>query len=284
MLDSLWSRGGGRRKNVPPAARLVELDILSPDLGSVFADFSPEVVCHHAGQHSVSISNKDPKLDANVNVLGLLNVLEAAVEARATKVIFASSAAIYGNPERLPIDEDSPIAPTSPYGITKMVSEHYLRFFKEEHGLDFTSLRYGNVFGPRQDPNGEAGVIAVFIGKFLSQSGVRIDSDGEQTRDYVYVEDVARANLQALRHGSGRCYQIGTGARSSINQLYRALAGITGFEAPITWAPRRPGDVRHSQFDVTRARRELGWQPAVELSEGLSRTFASFATPDCARV
>jgi len=269
---------------VPPAARLVELDILSPDLGSVFADFSPEVVCHHAGQHSVSISNKDPKLDANVNVLGLLNVLEAAVEARATKVIFASSAAIYGNPERLPIDEDSPIAPTSPYGITKMVSEHYLRFFKEEHGLDFTSLRYGNVFGPRQDPNGEAGVIAVFIGKFLSQSGVRIDSDGEQTRDYVYVEDVARANLQALRHGSGRCYQIGTGARSSINQLYRALAGITGFEAPITWAPRRPGDVRHSQFDVTRARRELGWQPAVELSEGLSRTFASFATPDCARV
>lgn len=276
VLDSLWQHGGGRRSHVPDGAGFVQLDILSDEVTNVFADFKPRIVCHHAGQHSVAISNRDPSYDARVNVLGLLNVLEASVKAGAGKLLFASSAAIFGNPERLPITEDSPQLPTSPYGITKMVSEHYLRFFKAERGLDFTALRYGNVYGPRQDPNGEAGVIAAFIGKFLGRQGVRIDWDGEQTRDYIYVGDIARANVKAVAPGCSELYQIGTGIRTSVNDIYRVLVKVTGFDAPVAHAPPRTGDVRHSQFDVTRAGRELGWKPEVDLIEGLRRTVAYF--------
>ena len=205
VLDSLWEHGGGRRENVPDGAAFVQSDIRDDEVARVFAEFRPELVNHHAAQHSVAISARDPIYDARVNVVGLLNVLENAVKAGARKVIFASSGATFGNPEKFPITDDTPQRPTSPYGITKMVAEHYLRFFKDEKGLDFTALRYGNVYGPRQDPNGEAGVISIFIGAFLQGRGVKIFSDGEQTRDYVYCGDVARANHRArfgrvLRH------------------------------------------------------------------------------------
>ncbi|MGB6520737.1 MAG: NAD-dependent epimerase/dehydratase family protein, partial [Candidatus Cybelea sp.] len=210
IVDSLWKDGGGRRANVPEGVSLVHMDIRDEAIGRIFADFSPEVVSHHAAQHSVAISARDPIYDAQVNVVGLLNVLEHAQRSGARKVIFASSGATFGTPDRLPITDETPQHPTSPYGITKMVAEHYLRFFAASRNLDFTALRYGNVYGPRQDPKGEAGVISIFIGKFLAHQGVRIDSDGEQTRDYVYVEDVARANIAALERGSGECYVIGT--------------------------------------------------------------------------
>jgi UDP-glucose 4-epimerase len=277
VVDSLWSHGGGRREHIPEGVTFVHLDIRD-DAGitRLFSDVRPDVVSHHAAQHSVAIGSRDPKFDANVNVVGMLNVLEAAVKAGTRKVIFASSAATYGDVEKVPVDERTPQRPISPYGITKMVTEDYLRFFRSEHGLDSTVLRYGNVFGPRQDPNGEAGVITIFLGKFLQHQGVRIDWDGEQTRDYVYVSDVVRANLAALDGGSGETYVIGTGKKTSVNQIYRALVEVTGFEAPVTHAPRRPGDAREIWFNPKKAKRELGWRADVKLLDGMQKTYEYF--------
>lgn len=276
VIDSLWEHGGGRRANVPENVSLVHMDVRDEAIGRVFADFAPEVVSHHAAQHSVAISARDPLYDAQINVIGLLNVLEFAQKSGVRKVIFASSGATFGTPERLPITDDTPQHPSSPYGITKMAGEHYLRFYKASRGLDFTALRYGNVYGPRQDPNGEAGVISIFIGKFLAREPVRIDWDGDQTRDYVFVEDVARVNLAALERGSGGCYVIGTGVSTSVNQIYRRLVEITGFEAPVIHAPQRPGDARDAQFDATRARLELGWTPSTDLPDGIRATYEYF--------
>ena len=196
---------------------------------------------------------------------------------KARKAIVASSGATFGNPDRLPITDDTPQRPTSPYGITKMVAEYYLRYYRSEKGLDFTALRYGNVFGPRQDPNGEAGVIAIFAAAFVRRESVRIDWDGEQTRDYIYVADVARANLEALERGSGGCYVIGTGVKTSVNAIHRALAEISGFDAPIVRAPRRTGDARDAQFDAADARRDLGWSPATSLLDGMRATYEYFS-------
>ncbi len=277
VLDSLWEHGGGRRENVPQRARFVQADICDVGVARIFDEFRPEIVNHHAAQHSVAISVRDPIYDAKVNVAGLLNVLESAVRTDARKVIFASSGATFGNPERFPITDDTPQRPTSPYGITKMVAEHYLRFYRDEKGLDFTALRYGNVFGPRQDPNGEAGVIAIFAAAFVRREGVRIDWDGEQTRDYVYAADVARANIAALERGSGCCYVVGTGVKTSVNAIHRALAEITGFDAPIVRAPRRPGDARDAQFDAAGARRDLGWSPSTPLLDGMRATYEYFS-------
>jgi UDP-glucose 4-epimerase len=284
VIDSLWSHGGGRRENVSDIASFVHMDIRDQGLLAVFEKFKPEVVCHHAAQHSVAIGSRDPQLDANVNVIGMLNVLEAAVKCGARKVTFASSAATYGNADTMPVDESSPQVPISPYGITKMVTEHYLRFFKAQHGLDYTVLRYGNVYGPRQDPNGEAGVIAIFIAKFLAKQGVRIDWDGEQTRDYVYVGDVVRANKAALTAGSGETFVIGTGKKTSVNQIYAALTEVTGFEAPITRAERRPGDAREIYFNPAKAGRDLGWRAAVPLLAGMSKTVEYFREREKANV
>jgi UDP-glucose 4-epimerase len=276
VVDSLWEHGGGRRANVPSGISLVHMDIRDEAIGRIFADFKPEIVSHHAAQHSVAISARDPIYDAQVNVVGLLNVLENASRSGARKVIFASSGATYGTPERFPIDETTPQRPTSPYGITKMVAEHYLRFYRENRNLDYTALRYGNVYGPRQDPNGEAGVISIFIGKFLARQPIRIDWDGEQTRDYVFVSDVAEANRAALGRGSGAEYVIGTGVKTSVNEIYRNLVAITGFESPIERAPQRPGDAREAQFDSSRAQAELGWSPATPLDAGIRKTYEYF--------
>jgi UDP-glucose 4-epimerase len=276
VMDSLWEHGGGRRANVPDRANFIHMDVRDENIMRIFKEFKPDVVSHHAAQHSVAISSRDPKFDADVNVMGLINVLDTSVKTGVKKVIFASSGATFGTPERFPITESTPQFPTSPYGITKMVAEHYLRFFRAEKGLDFTALRYGNVYGPRQDPNGEAGVISIFIGKFLKHEGVRIDWDGDQTRDYVFVKDVAQANLLALEHGSGNCYVIGTNVKTSVNDVYRSLVEISGFEAPISHGPRRPGDARDAQFDPALAKRELGWSPATKLHEGMRETFEYF--------
>ena len=276
VIDSLWEHGGGRRANVRSDMSLVHMDVRDEAIGRIFADFKPEIVNHHAAQHSVAISVRDPIYDAQVNVVGLLNVLDHAARAGARKVIYASSGAIYGTPQHLPITEATPVHPTSPYGITKMVGEHYLRFYRENRELDFTALRYGNVYGPRQDPNGEAGVIAIFIGKFLARAAVRIDWDGEQTRDYVFVADVAAANLAALEAGSGEAYVIGTGTKTSVAQIYRTLVQLTGFEAPVEHAPQRPGDARDAQFDSAKARAQLRWAPETALPDGIRATYEYF--------
>ncbi len=276
VLDSLWEHGGGRRSHVPDRANFVHMDVRDQNVQRIFQEFKPEIVSHHAAQHSVAISSRDPRLDADVNVMGLINVLDASVKVGARKVVFASSGATFGTPDRLPMNESTPQRPSSPYGITKMVTEHYLRFYKAERGLDFTALRYGNVYGPRQDPNGEAGVVSIFIGKFLKSEGIRIDWDGEQTRDYVFVKDVARLNLIALERGSGGCYCIGTNVRTSVKEIYRALVKITGFQAPTTSGPMRPGDARDAQFDPSLAKKELGWTPSTKLLDGMRETYEYF--------
>jgi UDP-glucose 4-epimerase len=225
VIDSLWAHGGGRRENIVERASLVHLDIRDEAIERVFREFEPDVVSHHAAQHSVAISSRDPQLDAQVNVLGLINVLDNCVRARVKKVIFASSGATFGEPKVLPITEETPQWPESPYAITKMVTEHYLRFYKAQHGIDFTALRYGNVYGPRQDPNGEAGVISIFIGRFLARAGIKIFWDGEQTRDYIYVGDIADLNLRALSGGSGMCYAIARRSRTRLGARYAAARG-----------------------------------------------------------
>jgi UDP-glucose 4-epimerase len=272
VVDSLWNHGGGKRENLPAKARVDQVDVRSPDLRDVIAREKPEVISHHAAQHSVKFSTDDPAYDAEVNLLGLINLLGAAQATGTRKIIFASSAATYGTVDRLPINEDTPQRPDSPYGTTKLASEHYLHFWHNERGLAFTALRYGNVYGPRQDPTGEAGVVAIFTQRFLTREGVVIYWDGDQTRDYVYVGDVARANLLALETADQERLCIGTGVETSVNDLYRGLATLTDFEAPIEWRPRRPGDPRANRFDARRAAERLGWQPEVSFDEGLRRT------------
>jgi len=276
VIDNLWSHGGGRRENLHPRASFVHMDIRDEAVKRIFHEVKPEIVCHHAAQHSVAIGARDPQFDANVNIVGMLNVMDAAVAAGTRKAIFASSAATYGEITKMPVDENVPQRPVSPYGISKMVTEHYLRFYQSEHGLDFTALRYGNVFGPRQDPNGEAGVIAIFIGKFLAGEGVRIDWDGEQSRDYVYVGDVVRANIAALTNGSGEIYVIGTGKKTSVNDVYTSLVKVSGIEPVITRAPKRAGDVRDIYFNPAKAARELGWKAETDLVTGMKETFDYF--------
>ncbi len=269
VVDNLVT---GKRGNVNRGAHFYEVDVVSPSFQDVLGETKPEVVFHEAAQMSVKASTDDPLYDARVNVLGLVNVLEGCARAGVRKVVFASSGATYGNPDYLPIDEEHPQRPASPYGITKMVAEHYLRYYALDRGVTFTALRYGNVYGPRQDSHGEAGVVAIFTRMLLAGETPVIHWDGEQTRDYVYVEDVARANLLAATAGDGRCYSIGTGVGTSVNTIYRLLSEIIGVTIPPRRAPRRPGDLRTAYFATRRAREDLGWAPTVSLRDGLRRT------------
>lgn len=272
IVDNLWEHGGGKLENINPKAKFYKVDIRDAELADVFDAEHPEAICHLAAQHSVKISTDDPKHDAQVNTLGLINILENATRVGVRKVVFSSSGATYGTVEKMPVNEDTPRNPESPYGISKMSSEYYLRFWKELHGLDFTALRYGNVYGPRQDPMGEAGVIAIFARRILLGESVRIDWDGEQQKDYVYVGDVARSNLLALTKGDGEAYCIGTGKGTSVNALYSGLVKEIGHEVEIVHAPKRPGDIYLTFFDCSKAERELGWKAEVSLEEGFKFT------------
>jgi len=277
IVDNLWEEGGGKKENLNSKATFYRADITDEaTLQKIFDEVRPEIVSHQAAQHSVAISTKNPQLDARVNVLGLLNVLTNCTRIGTRKIIFASSGATYGTPARLPIDEEVPQRPESPYGITKMVTEHYLRYWQEANGLTYTALRYGNVYGPRQDPNGEAGVIAIFAKRFLNHDSVRIDWDGEQKKDYVFVEDVARANVLAIDHGDNDIFCIGTGRGASVNELYHTLEKITGYTPEIVRAPKRPGDIYLAYFDCSKAERVLGWKPQVTLEEGMAKTVDFF--------
>lgn len=276
IVDNLWKHGGGRMENVNPQASFYKMDIRDDTLINIFEKERPEVICHHAAQHSVKISTDNPQYDAQANILGLLNLLECAVQLKCRKFIFASSGAIYGAAENMPITEDTPQRPVSPYGITKMASEHYLRVWNEMYGLDFTVLRYGNVYGPRQDPTGEAGVIAIFTQAILLNQPVRIDWDGEQQRDYIFVKDVARANLLALGNGGGETFCIATQKGTSVNSLYRSLVSIIGHDVNIVQAPKRPGDIYLSYFECSKALQQLKWQAEVNVMSGLRQTVEYF--------
>ncbi|MGZ9235792.1 MAG: GDP-mannose 4,6-dehydratase [Anaerolineales bacterium] len=276
VVDNLWERGGGKLENLNPDAHFYKMDIRDPAIAEVFREERPEVICHLAAQHSVKISTEDPVHDANVNILGLINLLQNATRFGVRKIIFSSSGATYGTVEKMPVDENTVQHPESPYGITKMASEPYLRFWKDMYGLDFTILRYGNVYGPRQDPLGEAGVIAIFARQIILNESVRIDWDGEQQKDYVYVGDVANANRLALTAGDGETYCIAYGQGTSVNTLYQSLVKEVGHEVEIRRAPKRPGDIYLTYFDCSKAERELAWKAEVDLEEGLRRTVDFF--------
>lgn len=274
VMDDLSS---GKRENLNPQARFVEMDICSPQVAELMEEVAPEIINHHAAQIDVRKSVSDPIFDAKVNIQGALNLLEAAVKAGTRRFIFSSSGGcIYGEPETLPVAENCPMLPLSPYGITKMCLEHYLRFYRDIHGLDHVVLRYGNVFGPRQDPHGEAGVVAIFSLAMLNGKTPTIFGDGTQERDYVFVEDVVRANLLALEAPGGHSINIGTGRGTSVNQLYAVLQKLTGFTPQAQRGPARPGELARIALECSLARRVLGWQPQVSLEEGLSRTVEHF--------
>lgn len=275
VVDNLSS---GRREFVHPRAKFYQEDIRAPDLRSVFERERPEVVNHQAAQTSVSVSVSDPRLDAEVNVLGTLNLLALCVEFGTTRLIFASTGgAIYGEPERLPVDESHPERPISPYGISKLAGEIYLRYFGGR-GLEWAVLRYANVYGPRQDPHGEAGVVAIFTQAMLSARTPTIFGNGTQTRDFVFVDDAASANVRALGAPSGRIANIATGVETTVNNLFGQLANLCGFRGKATYAPPRPGDVDRIALSASRAKEWLGWTATIPLAQGLARTVEWFRT------
>ncbi|MSQ12645.1 MAG: NAD-dependent epimerase/dehydratase family protein [Dehalococcoidia bacterium] len=272
VLDNLAT---GRKANLNPRAAFYEVDLRSSEVDRVVGAVRPETVFHIGAQSSVVVSVRDPVLDVSVNVAGMVGLLQACVKHGVRKVVFASSGGtLYGEPEVLPCPEEHPIRPLSPYGASKEAGEAFLRAYAATFGLSGTALRLGNVYGPRQDPNGEAGVIAIFGGRMLRGEPVTIFGTGEQERDYVYVEDVARAFLLAAEEEASEVYNVGTGVGTSVNALLRALAPLTGYRLEPRHAPARPSEVYKVALDSGKLQRRLGWKPRVDLEQGLASTVA----------
>jgi UDP-glucose 4-epimerase len=276
IVDDLSS---GRKENVPKGAGFHQLDIRSPEAAGVVREAGVEVLVHHAAQMDVRRSVANPVHDASVNVVGTLNLLEAGRGAALKQVIFASTGgAMYGEQEYFPADEEHPTRPLSPYGVAKLAVERYLYFYHQEYGLDVTALRYANVYGPRQNPHGEAGVVAIFLDRLLSGHEAVINGDGLQTRDYVYVGDIVQANLAALGKNGFAIYNVGTGRETSVVELYGLLASTVGVTRPSKHGPAKPGEQRRSSITSELLARELGVRTATSLSDGLAQTAAWFSS------
>ncbi len=274
VVDNLST---GRRSNVDPRAKLHEVDIHSHELKKVFEAVRPEIVSHHAAQASVKLSTHDPINDLEQNAGGTARVAALCAEFGVKKLIYSSSGGtVYGEPLSLPLEETHQLAPVSPYGLSKLIGEQYIQLYHRTHGLDYTIFRYANAFGPRQDPNGEAGVVAIFTGRMLAQQPCTIDGDGEQRKDYLYVGDIARANVLALERGSLATLNIGSGVGTSVNEIFDALNAETGNEIPAKSGPPRPGDVRNFWMDTSQAERVLGWKPETSFIDGIRMTVESF--------
>jgi UDP-glucose 4-epimerase len=274
IMDDL---SGGRRENLPKGAAFHELDIRSEKAAALMEREKFDLLCHHAAQMDVRRSVADPGFDAEVNVLGFLNLMEAGRKAGLKKVTFSSTGgAIYGEPVYAPQDENHPLNPLSPYGITKRVTEHYLYFYELTYGIRHVALRYANVYGPRQNPHGEAGVVAIFSERLLKGEKCFINGAGTQTRDYVYVGDVVRANMAALDHEGSAIFNIGTGIETDVNTLFRHIRDLSGSSAPETHAEAKPGEQMRSVLSYAKAEKELGWTPRTALKEGLGETVAWF--------
>jgi UDP-glucose 4-epimerase len=274
VVDDL---SGGHKRNLNPQARFYQLDIRSPDMADVFARERPEILDHHAAQMDVRKSVADPMFDADVNVRGTLNLLELARQHGTRKVIYISTGgAVYGEPVYLPCDEDHPIDPVCQYGVSKHVVEHYLHVYRHLYGLEYVVLRYPNVYGPRQDPHGEAGVVAIFTGRMLRGEPVTIFGSGEQARDFVYVGDCARANVLAAGSPESTIYNLGSGEGTTINLLFSKLSHIIEYSQAAQYGPAKPGETSKIYLDSRRAEAGLGWKMTVDLSSGLSETVAYF--------
>jgi UDP-glucose 4-epimerase len=271
----------GFKENLDKRNRFWQVDVRSAELPQVVADFRPEVISHHAAQMSVSASARDPRHDADINILGTLNLLEAAVRNGVRRVIFASTGgAVYGDLVAVPTDETASPQPVSPYGVAKLAVERYLHAYQVMHGLRAVALRYSNVYGPRQSPHGEAGVVAIFSRAILEKRELTVYGDGEQTRDYVYVGDVVRANMLASEVALGQEFPIvnvGTGVETSVNDIVRLLREVAGSDVTSCHGPARPGEQRRSVLNSSLAKRVLGWEAATNLRTGLARTFEWFA-------
>ena len=275
ILDDLST---GRASNINPNAKFYQMDIRDPGIRKVFEIERPDYISHHAAQMDVRRSVAQPLFDADVNILGSINLIECAKEFSVKHFIYISSGgAAYGEPERLPCDEAHPVNPICQYGASKHTVEHYLFMYHINYGMDYTVLRYPNVFGPRQDPNGEAGVVAIFTGKMLANEPVTINGDGEQTRDFVYVGDCAYANYLAVTvpHQAG-IYNIGWGRPTSINEIFTTLAKVTAYPHQVSYGPAKVGETRHIYLDATKAGSDLGWSPTLNLEAGLEMTVAYF--------
>jgi len=291
VVDNLST---GKKENLNPKAKFYEADISDVKrIARIFEKEKPDMVNHHAAQIDVRKSLADPVFDASVNVIGAINLLEISVRQKIKKFIFASSGGVmYGECGKIPPKELETPRPLSPYGITKHTVEHYLDYYSQTYGLKYVTFRYGNVYGPRQDPYGEAGVVAIFINRILKNkeinpvrngvsrrdisNGVNIFGDGEQIRDYVYISDVVCANLIALHKGENEIFNIGTGETKSVNQLFCELAKISGYSKKPAYKPQRTGELFKSSLDVKKAKKKLGWSAKVNFNAGLKRTYEYF--------
>lgn len=267
----------GHVEQVHPRARFYQLELDSPWLDELFRIERPQAVVHQAAQASVSRSVEDPVFDARVNVLGTLALLQASVRQGVERFLFASTGgALYGEADLIPTPEDSPARPVSPYGAAKLAAEGYLRTFHDLYGLSYAALRYANVYGPRQDPHGEAGVVAIFTRRLLAGERAVITGDGRQTRDFVYVEDVADANARALGSTQSGAFNVGTGLETDVNAIFDTLKALTGSAQPPQHGPGRPGEQRRSAIDARRIGEGMGWQARTGLPDGLEATVRFF--------
>lgn len=274
VLDSLVT---GKKENLAGAlargARLHETDLRDRSLAKLVAEERPELVIHLAAQPDVRVSVADPALDAEVNISGSINLLEAMRETGARKIVMASSGGcIYGEPKKVPVKESYRGTPDSPYGISKKVLNDYLAFYRKVHGLNYTVLALGNVYGPRQDPTGEAGVVAIFLGLMLAGKQPVIYGDGKQTRDFVYVTDVVESFVQAIKRGSGAVFNIGTAIETSVLELWDACARATDYRGAVRFEPPRLGELERIALDFARAKKKLDWSPRVSLDAGIAET------------
>ncbi|WP_078550018.1 NAD-dependent epimerase/dehydratase family protein [Litchfieldia alkalitelluris] len=270
VIDNFSS---GRRENISHLpVETIDYDITCPKVVDMIVSINPDYIIHQAAQVSVAESVKDPVKDQQVNVKGSLHIIEAAIQSNVTKLVFASSAAVYGNPTRLPISLEHPTNPESPYGLTKMMVEHYLQLSYKLYQLPYSILRYSNVFGPRQDAHGEGGVIAIFTDCLQKGRSPKIYGDGTQTRDFIFVKDVARANVKAMLASENLCLNISTNQSLSINELFKAMKEVAEVDLVSHYVEQRQGDIKHSLLENKATRALLNWEPTFELLDGLAAT------------
>jgi UDP-glucose 4-epimerase len=276
-VDIIDNLSTGSLNNVNKKAELFKIDILDEEIGKIFKERRYEIVSHHAAQMNVRVSVEKPIFDVQNNIIGTVNILNNCVKNGVKYFIFASTGgAIYGEQNNYPTDETHSTNPDSPYGISKLTGEKFLNYFFKSYGLQYVALRYANVYGPRQNPYGEAGVVAIFSKKMLNGEKVVIFGDGKQTRDFVFVEDVVRANLIVLENRPVGCYNISTGIETNINDIFREIANLTEYELPPQYEPPRKGEQRRSVLDYSKAKKVFGWKPEINLKSGLEKTVEYF--------
>lgn len=269
----------GRKENLNPKAAFHSVDIRDAGaLEKVFEKEQPEAVNHHAAQTDVRRSMADPSFDAQVNVLGFIHLLQSCVKHQVRKVVFASSSAVYPEPQHVPVDEEHPVQSLSAYGLSKYLGEKYLEFYRDVYRLPFTIFRYGNVYGPRQDPKGEAGVVAIFATQMLSGIQPTLYGDGNKTRDYIHVEDVVAANLLAMDgRGAGGIFNLGWGKEVKDIEVFQSVREMVGVSVEPRYAAKRPGELDRIALDCRKARKVLGWEPKIPFSEGVRETLEYYA-------